>query len=98
MGPGGTTTYLARIQHCTDEFDRHRFEATRFQVDELRALTRRLWCMTQTEREHLKGLPPNRADVILLGSAIYLAVLEEFEIPHLRVSTRGLRFGLLLER
>lgn len=96
VGPGGTTTFLARIHHATDRFDRTRFEATRFTVAELRELTRRLWRMTQGEREHLKGLPPNRADVILLGTAIYLAVLEEFSIPHLRVSTRGLRFGALM--
>lgn len=97
MGPGGTTTFLARIRHETDIFDRPLFEATRFSVEELRELTLRLWRMTQFEREHLNGLPSNRADVILLGSAIYLAVLEEFAIPHLRVSTRGLRFGALLE-
>lgn len=97
LGPGGTTTYLARIHHGTDEFDRETFEATRFSVADLRALAARLWRMTHAERENLKGLPANRADVILLGSAIYLAVLEQFNIPHLRVSTRGLRFGLLLE-
>ena len=96
IGPGGTTTFLARIRHATDEFDRARFEATHFTAGELRDLTGRLWNMTHHEREQLKGLPANRADVILLGSAIYLAVLEEFGIPKLRVSTRGLRFGALL--
>lgn len=97
IGPGGTTTFLARIHHATDEFDRQRFEATRFSVADLRSLTGRLWNMNQSERENLPGLPANRADVILLGTAIYLAVLEQFNVPHLRVCTRGLRFGLLLE-
>ena len=96
VGPGGTTTFLARIRHEKDEFDRALFESTRFSRPELEDLTRRLWGMTQGQREQLKGLPANRADVILPGSAIYLAILEEFDIPHLRVSTRGLRFGAML--
>jgi leucine dehydrogenase len=44
----------------------------------------------------LERLPPNRADVIIMGVAIYEAVMQHFNLPELYVSTRGLRFGALL--
>ncbi len=43
------------------------------------------------------GLPANRADVILMGVAIYEAVIEHFGLGGLCVSTRGLRFGAAME-
>jgi exopolyphosphatase/pppGpp-phosphohydrolase len=43
------------------------------------------------------GLPKNRADVILTGVAIYQAVMEQFGFGELRISTRGLRFAVVME-
>ncbi len=48
------------------------------------------------QRQETVGLPKNRADVILMGVAIYHAVMEEFEFRELRISTRGLRFAALM--
>jgi exopolyphosphatase/pppGpp-phosphohydrolase len=42
------------------------------------------------------GLPPNRADVILMGAVIFLVIMEAFDFSELRVSTRGLRFAAVL--
>src|SRR5437660_1063107 len=49
------------------------------------------------ERKHIIGLPPNRADVILPGAAIYEAIMEEFDFTELRISTRGLRFAAAMQ-
>jgi exopolyphosphatase/guanosine-5'-triphosphate,3'-diphosphate pyrophosphatase len=49
------------------------------------------------QRRTLVGLPPNRADVVLMGVAICEAVMEQFGFAELSVSTRGLRFGAVLE-
>ena len=46
------------------------------------------------DRQRLE--PPNRADVILTGTAIYEGVLEQFGFGELRISTRGLRFAALM--
>ena len=48
------------------------------------------------ERKETIGLPKNRADVILMGVAIYQAVMEEFGFRELRISTRGLRFAAVM--
>ena len=53
--------------------------------------------MSLADRKQIIGLPKNRADVILMGTAIYEAVMEEYNLPELRISTRGLRFAALMD-
>lgn len=55
-----------------------------------------LWARSLAERQCIVGLPKNRADVMLMGPAIYEAVLECLGFQEMRVSTRGLRFGLMV--
>ena len=93
VGTGGTTSILARLELQLDDYDRARIEATRFTAERLRWHVERLWSLPLAERRALPGLPPDRADVILFGVAIYEAVMECFGIATLRVSTRGLRFA-----
>lgn len=96
-GAGGTTTFLGLVHLEQNEFDRTKLEAIRFSKPEAAALTERLWTLPLAERKKLIGLPENRADVILFGAAIYLAIMECFDLSHLQVSTRGVRFGGLLQ-
>ncbi|MBM3877352.1 MAG: Ppx/GppA family phosphatase [Verrucomicrobia bacterium] len=96
VGTGGATTILARMEHRMTDFDRARIEALRLSRDRVTDWTNRLWALPLAARKELPGLPPKRADVILFGAAIYEGVMECFEIPDLRVSTRGLRFGALM--
>lgn len=97
IGIGGTTSILALIYHGSSVFDRDLIERTVFQAEEFHALTRRLWSLSLAERRTLPGLPPERADVIPTGAAIYSAVLTSFGILRLAASTRGLRFAALME-
>jgi exopolyphosphatase/guanosine-5'-triphosphate,3'-diphosphate pyrophosphatase len=93
VGTGGTTSILARLELQLPDYDRARIEATRFTTARVRAHTDRLWALPLAARKELPGLPPERADVILFGVAIFEAVMETFGIATLRVSTRGLRFA-----
>lgn len=95
VGTGGTTTILARMKLQLADYDRERLEAVRFDRTDLSQTVERLWSQTAAQRRELAGLPPDRADVILFGAAIYEAMLEVFAVPSLRVSTRGMRFGAL---
>ena len=97
IGTGGATSILARIEHAMTGFDRERIDATRLSLERVRELTRQLWSLPLAERKKMEGLPPNRADVILMGAAIFLAIMEAFDFAELRVSTRGLRFAAVLE-
>ncbi len=97
IGVGGSTSILALIKAGVAQFDRELIERTRFSRTELSALVERLWSLPLTERRQLPGLPPERADVILIGAAIYEAVLTVFGFPELSVSTRGLRYAALVQ-
>ncbi|MGA3266309.1 MAG: Ppx/GppA phosphatase family protein [Verrucomicrobiota bacterium] len=96
VGTGGTTTILARIESRLGQFDRERIEGTRLGLDRIKAQRRRLWSLPLAERKEIVGLPRLRADVILMGVAIYEAVMDEFGFRQLRVSTRGLRFAAVM--
>jgi exopolyphosphatase/guanosine-5'-triphosphate,3'-diphosphate pyrophosphatase len=97
VGVGGSTALLALIHRGQREFDRELIEATTFHSDELSVLVERLWSLPIEQRRQLPGLPPERADVILIGAAIYEAILRAFRLPFLGVSLRGLRFAALMD-
>ena len=96
IGTGGAATILARIEAQLDGFDRDRIEAVRLSAAQVRTHCERLWRLPLAERRQIAGLPPRRADVILAGAVIYEAVMTEFGFNELRVSTRGLRFAVVL--
>lgn len=96
VGTGGTASILGCMEAQLRSFDRERLESTRLSLERLYWHTERLWNLPLEQRKHIVGLPPNRADVILPGTAIYEAVLEVFRFAELRVSTRGLRFAALI--
>jgi exopolyphosphatase/guanosine-5'-triphosphate,3'-diphosphate pyrophosphatase len=98
VGTGGTASILACMESKLETFDRARLEATRLSLARLRALTEQLWGLPLEQRKQLVGLPPNRADVILMGAAIFETIMEQFAFSELRISTRGLRFAALLDR
>jgi exopolyphosphatase/guanosine-5'-triphosphate,3'-diphosphate pyrophosphatase len=97
VGTGGTPSILACMEAKLASFDREQVEATRLSRERLHWHVERLWNLPTSEREKIVGLPPNRADVILTGSAIYEAVMDHYNFQQLQVSTRGLRFAIALE-
>ena len=52
---------------------------------------------TQAERERMTGLDPRRADVILAGALILDRVAAAAGVDEVRVSDRGIRWGLFHE-
>ena len=97
VGTGGTTTLLARMTKQLTTFDRDLIDGTRLTLETLTHYVNDLWSRPLEDRKTIPGLPANRADVIIMGVAIYEAVLQHFQLPELYVSTRGLRFGALLD-
>jgi exopolyphosphatase/guanosine-5'-triphosphate,3'-diphosphate pyrophosphatase len=97
VGTGGTASVLACMEAELRSYDRKRIEAARLSLERVRARVGKLWSLPLEERKKIAGLPPNRADVILMGAAIYEAIMEGLGFPELRVSTRGLRFAAVME-
>ena len=79
-----------------DNYDREKIEAVRLTLAGLREWTDRLWNLPLAERRQTVGLPSKRADVILMGLMIYEGTMNVFGFDSVRISTRGLRFAVVL--
>jgi exopolyphosphatase / guanosine-5'-triphosphate,3'-diphosphate pyrophosphatase len=97
VGTGGTSTILARVELRLRSFSREMIEGTFLSREKVKNEMMRLWSVSLEQRKQIIGLPPNRADVILPGVAIFAQVMELFDLPTVRVSTRGLRFAALMD-
>ena len=97
VGIGGTASILGCMEAKLETFDRERLEATRLSAARVSWHLERLWSLALEERKKIIGLPSSRADVILMGVAIYEAVIEQLGFLELRISTRGLRFAAVMD-
>src|SRR5262249_10871530 len=97
VGTGGTATILARMDKKLTRFERSEIEGTCLSRRRVLETMVDLWSRSLAERKKITGLPASRADVILMGVAIYEAVMEHFQFEDLYVSTRGLRFGAIMD-
>lgn len=89
IGTGGTVTTLARIQSG-------KVDHASISQAEMRALVARLNALPLAERKKVPGLPPERADIIVAGSAVFMVAMELLGALELTVSVRNLRYGALL--
>jgi exopolyphosphatase/guanosine-5'-triphosphate,3'-diphosphate pyrophosphatase len=96
VGTSGTASILARIEAKSSKFDRDQIEATVLPLARIRSLLEQQWQLPLALRRETPGLPPDRADVILTGIAIYESIMDRFAFQNLRISTRGLRYWALL--
>ena len=96
VGAGGTSIFLSRIFKECDDLSADEIESLRLPLPEVQELTGRLWQMSLADRCELRGLPADRADVILIGAAIYEAVMMRCGFSELRPTLRGVRYGALL--
>src|SRR6266545_1247995 len=97
VGSAGTMTTLAALDLGLHAYDAGRVHGHRLTRQAVEALLRRLCGLSVAERAALPCLEPGRADLIVPGTAICLAVFERLGFDALVVSDRGLREGILCE-
>jgi len=96
VGASGTATILARLATGIDQYDRDRLEGKVLSHKEVRQLRLHLWSLPLAERRRMTGMPPDRADVMLMGVAIYEELMAVCGAQALTVSLRGLRYGAMV--
>lgn len=94
IGIAGTVTTLAAVALGLDPYDGARVHGHTMTIDEARHVVDRLAALPLTERRAVRGLEPKRADVIVAGGLLVLATLDALGSKALRVSDRGVRWGL----
>ncbi len=94
VGIAGTVTTLAAVSLNMAVYDAARVHGHRLEATELRRVVEHLASLPLETRKNVTGLEPKRADVIVAGGLIVLALLEHWGAPSLLVSDRGVRWGL----
>lgn len=98
VGVGGTCTNVAGVHLGVTENFAERIHGTEILASEIELQIAKYASRTIEERKLIPGLNPARADVILAGAIILGQVLNRLNRDRLRVSARGLRWGLLYDR
>lgn len=96
IGTSGTVTSLAGVHLNLPRYSRARVDGMWFDVEECRAVIRRLLAQTREQRAANPCIGKDRADLVVIGGAILDAVLRVWPAQRIRVADRGLREGVLM--
>jgi len=96
VGVAGTVVALAQLQLGLSHFDPKALDGAELTRGDIHRLVEELKWRNVAERKTLPGMEPGRADVLLAGALILWRSLEVLGFPSLKVSTRGLRYGVIL--
>jgi len=98
IGTGGTFTTLAAMVKEIPWTARTHMHGTRVTREEIRQIGEKLAGMPLEERIRLPGLQPGRADIVVHGICILLAVMDRFDIGVITVSEWGNLDGFLWKK
>ena len=94
IGVAGTVTTIAAIAREIDPYDEAQVHGLELTRSEVFAVFERLARTSLEARKRIRGLSPNRADVIVAGALLCLEIVDRFGAQSIVVSDRGVRWGL----
>jgi exopolyphosphatase/guanosine-5'-triphosphate,3'-diphosphate pyrophosphatase len=97
VGIAGTVTTLAAVSLGLVPYDGARVHGSTMTRAEMETVTFDLAKLPMSQRMNVPGLEPKRADVIVAGGLIALAVMDILGRAECRISDRGVRWGLVEE-
>ena len=97
-GIGGTIVNLAGMKLGLNRFDPRLLHGEMLHIAEIENQIRRLCAVPLEARKQISGLEAKRADIITAGAAILRSILKYYGISRIRVSTHGLRYGIMYDR
>jgi exopolyphosphatase / guanosine-5'-triphosphate,3'-diphosphate pyrophosphatase len=96
VGVGGTVTAFGALDLNLTKYDPTRIENHLLSRDRIAAIEKQLCSIPLANRRDLAGVSRGRADIIPAGAVILSEFVNRFPITGVTVSTRGLRYGLVL--
>ncbi len=96
VSTGGTATTLAAIDMQLKQYDGDLLHMHRVPVGSVRKIFETLRSLPLEKRRQVRGMEPERADIIVAGIAVVLAIMERLAIEEVTVSDYGILEGLLL--
>lgn len=93
----GTATTLAAWHLDLKDFDSNQVDKAVLSRGDVHRMVEELKWRTLEERRQLPCMEPLRADVLLAGAMILWRIMEVLDFKECKVSSRGLRYGLILD-
>jgi exopolyphosphatase/guanosine-5'-triphosphate,3'-diphosphate pyrophosphatase len=95
---GGTPTTIQAYRLGLREYDHSRVHGASVRSGEYKKLVFELGMMPIHDRMRAISFDPKRADVIVAGGFLTVAMMEHYGAGTVRISDRSLRYGMLLEQ
>lgn len=95
---GGTATSLAAVDLALDPYDPARVDGHVLTRERLAELVDLLFSLSLKERKMLKGLQPQRADVIAGGALLLLSIADYLQLHKITVTERDNLEGFLIRK
>ena len=96
VGSSGTIMNLAEIADRREGLKEGE-QSGRLTYKALREVIRDLSSLPLHERKEVPGINPDRADIIVGGAVILETLMADLDIAEIRISSRGLQDGLLVD-
>jgi exopolyphosphatase/guanosine-5'-triphosphate,3'-diphosphate pyrophosphatase len=96
IGVGGTVTAFGALDLNLVKYDPSRIENHYLSRTRIDSISKHLCSIPLSQRRDLAGVSRGRADIIPAGAIILGEFADRFDLPGVYVSTRGLRYGLVL--
>lgn len=97
VGTAGTVTTLTALDQELPAYDPARVQGYVLERPRIERLLKRLGALPAAARAALPCLEPGRADLIIPGIAVCLAIMDRFGASTVSVSDSGLREGILIQ-
>jgi len=93
----GTPTTLVCMSKGLKEYDDSVVEGSKLSLVELSNLIKKISGLTATQiKEKYGNVMRGREDIILAGALILLKIMELLNLPDVKVSSRGIRYGAIV--
>jgi exopolyphosphatase/guanosine-5'-triphosphate,3'-diphosphate pyrophosphatase len=97
IGTSGTVMGLAALDAAGSGVPEQRAHGYVLRLERLRELQATMRGLTPAERRKMPGMNPRRADIIVAGISIVVAILEALDRDELIVCERALREGVVVD-
>ncbi|TRW15273.1 Ppx/GppA phosphatase family protein [Glacieibacterium frigidum] len=95
LGTSGTITTLASVHLGLPAYDRRQVDGCMVTAVAMREISAMLSSRSPAERAEVTCIGHERADLVVAGCAILLAILDCWPAEEIRVADRGIREGIL---
>mgnify|MGYP003525220606 FL=1 len=96
VGVAGTVTTLGAIVLGLDKFYAHKVDGLNITITEIESVLNRLIPMPIEELYGMGDYMTGRADIVIPGILILKCFMRKFGFDNVKVSTKGLRYGVFL--